>query len=120
MPPHDPTEGGVAQGIHELARCSGVAIEIAAESLPVKPATGALCDALRIDPLGLLASGALLFTAPPEVAHGATRALHEAGIAATVIGTVHAGTGVTLRAGDRRVPLPSFPQDEISRLGGAA
>ena len=65
---HDPTEGGVAQGIHELARCSGVAIEIAAASLPVKPATRALCDALRIDPLGLLASGALLFTAPPEVA----------------------------------------------------
>ena len=65
---HDPTEGGVAQGIHELACCSGVAIEIAAASLPVKPATRALCDALRIDPLGLLASGALLFTAPPEVA----------------------------------------------------
>ncbi len=115
---HDPTEGGVAQGIHELANCSGVAVEIDAQALPVKPATRTLCNALGIDPLGLLASGALLFTAPPEVARAATHALHEAGIAATVIGAVHPGTGVTLRTGDRRVPLPSFPQDEISRLDG--
>ena len=115
---HDPTEGGVAQGVHEMARCSRVAIEIEAASLPVKPATRNLCDALGIDPLGLLASGALLFTATPEVARGATQALREAGIAATVIGAVHQGTGVILRTGDRRVPLPSFPQDEISRLDG--
>lgn len=116
---HDPTEGGVAQGIHELARCSGVAIDIDAPSLPVKPATRALCEALGIDPLGLLASGALLFTATPEVARCATQALREAGIPATVIGAVHQGTAVTLRTGDRRVPLPSFPQDEISRLDEA-
>ena len=117
---HDPTEGGVTQGIHELARCSRVSIEIEAEALPVKSATRTLCEALRIDLLGLLASGAFLFTASAHVASGATRALREAGIAASVIGTVHAGTGVTLRAGDCRVPLPSFAQDEISRLGGAA
>ena len=115
---HDPTEGGVAQGIHELARCSGVGFEIDAPALPVKPATRTLCGALGIDPLGLLASGALLFTAAPEVAGAAAGALHEAGIAAAVIGSVHHGTGVTLCTGDRRTPLPSFPQDEISRLGG--
>ena len=116
---HDPTEGGVAQGIHELAHCSGVAIELAAAALPIKPATHRLCGALGIDPLGLLASGALLFTAPPAVAGDAVQALAAAGIAATVIGAVHAGAGVTLRTGDRRAPLPSFPQDEISRLGAA-
>ena len=117
---HDPTEGGVAQGIHELASCSEVAIEVTAASLPVKPGTKALCDALRIDPMGLLASGALLFTAPPQEARRATHALHGVGIAATLIGSVHHGTGVTLRTGDHRTPLPSFPQDEISRLGGQA
>jgi hydrogenase maturation factor len=113
---HDPTEGGVAQGIHELAHCSGVAIEVAAADLPIKPATRLLCRALEIDPLGLLASGALLFTAPPEAARAAVAGLHGAGIEAAVIGTVRAGSGVTLRAGARRTPLPSFPQDEISRL----
>lgn len=117
---HDPTEGGVAQGIHELASCSGVAIEIEAASLPVKPATRALCDALGIDHLGLLASGALLFTASPQVARRAAQALHDAGIPAAMIGSVHAGSGVTLRTGDRSTPLPSFPQDEISRLGAQA
>ena len=113
---HDPTEGGVAQGIHELAHCSGVAIEVTAAALPVKPATRLLCRALEIDPLGLLASGALLFTAAPEVARAAVAALHGAGIEATVIGTVRAGSGVTVRSGARRTPLPRFPQDEISRL----
>ena len=85
---HDPTEGGVAQGIHELAYCSDVAIEVTAAALPVKPATRRLCRALSIDPLGLLASGALLFTAPPEVARAAVAALQAAGTAATRIGTV--------------------------------
>ena len=113
---HDPTEGGVAQGIHELALRSGVAIELTAAALPIKPATRLLCSALEIDPLGLLASGALLFTAAPEAARGAVAALQAAGIAATEIGTVREGSGVTLRAGSRRTPLPSFPQDEISRL----
>ena len=113
---HDPTEGGVAQGIHELALRSGVAIELTAAALPIKPATRVLCSALEIDPLGLLASGALLFTAAPEEARAAVAALQAANIAATEIGTVRAGSGVTLRAGSRRTPLPSFPQDEISRL----
>ena len=113
---HDPTEGGVAQGIHELALRSGVAIELSAAALPIKPATRLLCRALEIDPLGLLASGALLFTAAPEEARAAVAALQAAGIAAAEIGTVREGSGVTLRAGSRRAPLPSFPQDEISRL----
>ena len=115
---HDPTEGGVAQGIHELAQCSGVAIEVTAAALPIKPATRLLCRALDLDPLGLLASGALLFSAAPEEARAAAAALREAGIAATEIGTVRAGRGVALRTGSRCSPLPSFPQDEISRLAG--
>ena len=116
---HDPTEGGVAQGIHELARCSGVAIEVDAAALPVRPATRRLCQALGIDPLGLLASGALLFTAPPAVARAAVAALQAAAIPATVIGSVRAGSGGTLRIGADTRPLPAFPQDELSRLGGA-
>ena len=114
---HDPTEGGVAQGIHELANCSGVAIEIEAEALPVKSATRMLCETLCIDPLGLLASGALLFAATPNVASGAIQALREAAIEASIIGVVHAGSGVTLRSENGLISLPSFAQDEIVRLG---
>jgi hydrogenase maturation factor len=114
---HDPTEGGVAQGLHELASGSGVAIEIDAAALPVREATRRLCRALRIDPLGLLASGALLFSAAPEEAALAVQALQEEGIPATVIGSAHGGSGVTLRTDSGSRPLPAYPQDEITRIG---
>ena len=114
---HDPTEGGVAQGLHELASCSGVAIEIDAAALPIREATRRLCRALRIDPLGLLASGALLFSAAPEEAAHAVQALQGAGIPAAVIGAARGGSGVILRTGSGSRPLPAYPQDEITRLG---
>lgn len=114
---HDPTEGGVAQGLHELAHCSGVAIEVTAAALPIKEVTRRLCRALGLDPLGLLASGALLFSAASDEAGRAVQALRDSGIPAAVIGTASAGRGVTLRTGGVSRPLPAFPQDEITRLG---
>ena len=114
---HDPTEGGVAGGLHELAACSKVGIEVNAAALPVREATRRLCRALRIDPLGLLASGALLFSAAPEEAGRAARSLRESGIPAAIIGTAHAGSGVTLRTASASRPLPTYPTDEIYRIG---
>ena len=114
---HDPTEGGVAQGLHELAACSGVAIEVDAAALPIREPTRRLCRALGIDPLGLLASGALLFSAAPEAAQGAVQALHGRGIPAAVIGAARSGSGVTIRGAAGSRPLPTFPQDEITRIG---
>lgn len=117
---HDPTEGGVAQGLHELAACSGVAIEVDAAALPIKEPTRRLCRAFGIDPLGLLASGALLFSAAPGEARRALQALGDRGIPAAVIGAARTGSGVTIRgsAGDR--PLPAYPQDEMTRIGSEA
>ena len=114
---HDPTEGGVAQGLHELAACSGVAIEIDAAALPIREPTRRLCRALRLDPLGLLASGALLFCAAADEAGRAVRALADRGIPAAVIGAALPGSGVTVRTAAGSSPLPAFPQDEITRIG---
>ena len=114
---HDPTEGGVAQGLHELAACSGVAIEINAAALPIREPTRRLCRALRLDPLGLLASGALLFCAAADEAGRAVRALGDRGIPAAVIGAALPGSGVTVRTAAGSRPLPAFPQDEITRIG---
>ena len=117
---HDPTEGGVAQGLHELAACSGVAIEVDAAALPVREATRSLCRALGIDPLGLLASGALLFSADAQEAVRAVQALRAAGIPAAVIGAAHRGSGVTIRHAAASRPLPAYPQDEITRIASKA
>ena len=117
---HDPTEGGVAQGLHEMASCSGTGIEIDAAALPVREATRRLCRALRIDPLGLLASGALLFSAAADEAGRAVRALRDGGIPAAVIGAAHDGRGVTIRSANGTRPLPAYPTDEIIRIASSA
>jgi hydrogenase expression/formation protein HypE len=61
---HDPTEGGVATGLWELAEASGRGIEIRPEALKPLPEGAALCRAFGLDPLGCIASGALLLTTP--------------------------------------------------------
>lgn len=114
---HDPTEGGLATGLHELALASGIGLEIDAEQVPVLPETAALCAEFGLDPAGLIASGALLIAAPAEEAPAILAALHQAGIAAHIIGRVlPAEAGLWLREGPERRPLPTFERDEIARL----
>ncbi len=113
---HDPTEGGVATGLHEMTAAAHVGAVIEAAALPVYPETQALCTALHLDPLGLIASGSLLAAVAPGDVPAILSALHAEGIAAAVIGQVRAEPGVMLHdaAGER--PLPTFPRDEIARL----
>jgi len=113
---HDPTEGGVATGIHELAGAAGIGAVIDAASLPVYPETRAICDYLGLDPLGVIASGALLVAAAAEDAGDIVRALQEDGITATVIGHLRAERGVVMADGTQTRPLPEFARDEIARL----
>ena len=62
---HDPTEGGVLTGLVEMAAASGHGLRVFADRIPVLPETAAVCAALDLDPLALIASGALLVGAPP-------------------------------------------------------
>jgi hydrogenase maturation factor len=114
---HDPTEGGVATGISELATASGVGIEVFAEAMPIAPATARLCAEFGLDPLGVISSGALLIGCDPDSAAPILAALAEFGIAAARIGQAHPpGFGVRLRREGELVPLPCFAADEITRL----
>ena len=114
---HDPTEGGLATGLWELAWAADVGLEVMAEALPVLPETARLCEAFDLDPLGAIASGALLMAIPPEDVRSIRRALEDEGIPAFEIGrVVEKAAGVTLLAGEDRRPLPRFARDEIARL----
>ena len=113
---HDPTEGGVATGIHEMTEAAGVGAVLDGEALPVYPETQALCDALHLDPLGLIASGSLLVAVSADSAADVVHALASADIDVSVIGMVREAPGVVLRRGDEERPLPKFPRDEIARL----
>jgi hydrogenase maturation factor len=113
---HDPTEGGVATGLHELTGAAGVGAVIDADALPIYPETRAFCDALGLDPLGLIASGSLLAAVAPGDADRVVAALESQDIAAHVLGTVRAAPGVVLHHEGREEALPVFDRDEIARL----
>ena len=117
---HDPTEGGVATSLWELARAAGAGVRVEESALPVLEPCRALCRFFGLDPLGLIASGALLIAAAPDAAEGIVAALVGKGIAASRIGEVVARSeGCVLQdPSGRRRPLPQFPRDEIARLFG--
>ncbi|MBC7186662.1 MAG: hydrogenase expression/formation protein [Calditrichaeota bacterium] len=114
---HDPTEGGLVTGLRELAAAAGVGLEIDEHRIPILPECKILCDQYGLDPLGTIASGALLIGAPAGDSSRIVAALQAAGIEARVIGrAVEAERGLMLRRAGELIPLPAFPQDEISRL----
>ena len=110
---HDPTEGGLSAGVHEMADASGVAIAIEPDRiLWFEPGT-ALCAAAGLDPWGTLASGTLLAGFAPEREDAAVRDLANAGHRVSVIGRAESGRGVTLAGSG---PLARFDRDELNRM----
>jgi hydrogenase maturation factor len=114
---HDPTEGGLATGLWKVARAAGVGILLERERVPVLAECQAFCEALGLDPLGLLASGALLVTLPPGEVPGLLAALRESGIEAWEIGRVtRAEEGLRMVTASGSHPLPWFERDELARF----
>jgi hydrogenase expression/formation protein HypE len=105
----DPTRGGLATTLNELAARSGVGIEIEETAVPVRPAVRGACELLGLDPLFVANEGKLVAIVAPGAADQALATLrsHEAGHDAVRVGTVtdaHPGR-VVLRTtlGARRV-----------------
>jgi hydrogenase expression/formation protein HypE len=86
----DPTRGGLATALNELAARSGVGIEIEETAVPVREAVRGACELLGLDPLYVANEGKLVAIVAPEVADAALTALraHEYGREAAVIGRV--------------------------------
>ena len=114
---HDPTEGGVATSLWELADASGCGLEVELTAIAVTPLTAAACAAFGLDPLGTIASGGLLATAAPQNAEALLALWRGMGREGQAIGRVlAAGEGVYGLRGGQRVPLPRFDTDEIVKL----
>lgn len=86
----DPTRGGVATTLKEIALQSGVDLLLREESLPVKSAVKGVCAILGLDPLYVANEGKLLLFAAPEAADRAVEIMkgHPLGIDAAIIGKV--------------------------------
>lgn len=114
---HDITEGGLITALREVAAASGLGLVAEAESVPLLPECALICEALAIDPLGLLGSGALIATLPAAAAPRALRALDRISASGWEIGQMmEAEDGLWLidRSGERE--LPEFRRDELARF----
>ncbi len=83
---HDPTEGGLAGAIHEMADASKLGVKVFAEEISIRQETAAICNYFKIDPLQLIASGALLIAADPKFSDSIVESLRRNGVQASVIG----------------------------------
>jgi hydrogenase expression/formation protein HypE len=88
----DPTRGGLATALNELARESGGAVVLAETELPVRDEVAGACEILGIDPLYVANEGKLVAVVSPEAAPAALASLraHPLGADAAIVGTIRA------------------------------
>lgn len=114
---HDPTEGGLATGVRELAAASGCGAFVNADVVPILPETAAIAADLGLDPFGVLASGSLLAAVGADHVETAIAAGEAAGVRVTCIGKVtppEHGFTIISRQGTR--DLPAYASDEVTRV----
>ena len=118
---HDPTEGGLATALHELAVGASATLRVEAGGVHVYEETRAICDALALDPLGLLASGALLAIVSAQGAERLASRRGESDMSWRAIATVEPGPArVILGHEDPAIPFPAFARDELARFFDSA
>lgn len=83
---HDPTEGGTAGGLNELANASKTGFRVYESEIRIAPETEKICDFFGVNPLRLVSSGSLLIVASEASAEGIVSQLKRRRIEATVIG----------------------------------
>ncbi len=117
----DPTRGGVASALNEIAAASGVGIALVEPHIPIPPAVAAACEMLGFDPLYVANEGVLLAFVPEPLAEPCLAALraHPLGRDAARIGRVvdtHPGMVVleTAIGGTRVVDM--LPGDQLPRI----
>ncbi len=88
----DPTRGGLATALNELAAQAALAVRLEESALPVRPAVYAACEILGIDPLYVANEGKLVAVVAPDAVDDALAALraHPLGADAVEIGMVEA------------------------------
>jgi len=110
---HDPTEGGLASGLHELARASGVRVRVQRSRVRWFEPGVAVCRALQADPWATLASGSLLATFPRARSGRALTELARLGHESAALGVVEVGRGVRDSTG---APIVWPDRDEVARV----
>ncbi len=112
---HDPTEGGLAGALHEVADAANRGFEIDEESIPISEETKLVANHYGVSALELISSGALLLAVDPSHADRLLLALQNGNILASKIGVVVEDANVRSLRGRNGVtrPLPRPEQDAL-------
>ena len=114
---HDPTEGGLATGIHEMTEAAGLGAIVEESQIPISFEGEKICEALGLDPLGVITSGALLLAVPAEGEEIVRETLIATGAMGVRIGKLcPPESGVMIQRGGKTSPLQRFDSDEISKV----
>ncbi|MBN2047559.1 MAG: AIR synthase family protein [Anaerolineaceae bacterium] len=114
---HDPTEGGLASALWELAQASQTSLAVDLNKVPIPEISDRICRHLGLDPMATIASGALLMTVSPNDTDQVIHALEAEGIECSQIGEVSIdGVGVWDVSSGERKELPRPQRDEIARF----
>lgn len=94
----DPTRGGVATSLNELARDANVSILLDEEAIPVRPEVRGACEILGLDPLHIANEGQFLAVVSPEYSDQAIEALRKmpGGEQARIIGEIQEGRKIVM------------------------
>ncbi|MBL8396489.1 MAG: hydrogenase expression/formation protein HypE [Candidatus Accumulibacter sp.] len=117
----DPTRGGVATTLNEIARQSGVGMMLQESALPIQPAVAAACEFLGLDPLYVANEGKLLAIVAPADAERLLVAMraHPLGRHAAIVGSVHEDARhfvqMTTTLGGRRI-VDWLTGDQLPRI----
>ncbi len=114
---HDPTEGGLATALWELAHASQTTLVIEPSRIHIPPVSRKMCERFGLDPMGTIASGALIIAAASSSGQAIINALEKSGITATIFGRIEEGqpTVYQITSSGRQL-LAKFSRDEIARL----
>ncbi len=114
---HDPTEGGLASALWELAEASRQSLIIRFDAIPIASLAVKFAQTLFFDPLAMIASGALLIGVSTADVERVQRAIQQSGIACTDIGQVEgSGSQVWLERNGTRELLHRPQRDELARI----
>lgn len=114
---HDPTEGGLAAALWEMAEASGHAIHFNPESVYIPSLSRRICDIFNLDPMSAIASGSLLLAAPLDDAENICQALGRAAIRCKVIGDfIDAPPAVWYNSSLGSTQLPRPDRDEVTKV----
>ena len=114
---HDPTEGGLINGLIEMAWASEKEIEVDFDKVLIYRESRILCQEFGLNPLGVIASGALLLTVSPSEFSVLQKAFKKNSIPFQVIGKIKKGPAKVFRIdGKGRKELKPVPRDEILKI----